>query len=44
VVGLLLGAFILALLLGIDVHVVLSGAILVAVTVVIFWLLRRRSV
>jgi hypothetical protein len=40
VVGLILGAFILDLVLGVDMHVVLSGAMLAAVTVGIFWLLR----
>ena len=39
--GLILVAFILDLVLGIDLHVVLSGAILAALTVGIFWLLRR---
>ena len=40
-VGLILGALILDLILGIDMHVVLSGGILAAVAVGIFWFLRR---
>ena len=40
-VGLILGALILDLILGIDMHVVLSGGILAALAVGIFWLLRR---
>jgi hypothetical protein len=40
VVGLIFIVFILDFVLGIDTHVVLSGAILAAVTVGIFWLLR----
>ncbi|PYN83882.1 MAG: hypothetical protein DMD96_00620 [Candidatus Rokuibacteriota bacterium] len=39
-VGLILGTFIIDLV-GIDLHVVLSGAILAVLTVWIFWLLRR---
>ena len=40
-IGLILVAFILDLVLGIDLHVVLSGAIFAALTVGIFRLLRR---
>jgi hypothetical protein len=40
-IGLILGALILDLVLGIDMHVVLSGGILAALAVGIFWLLRR---
>ena len=40
-IGLILGALILDLVLGIDMHVVLSGGILAALTVGIFWLLWR---
>ncbi len=40
-VGLILGALILDLILGIDMHVVLSGGILAALAVGIFWFLRR---
>jgi hypothetical protein len=39
VVGLIFSVFILDFVLGIDPHVVLSSAILAAVTVGIFWLL-----
>ena len=39
-IGLILGTFIIDLV-GIDLHVVLSGAILAVLTVWIFWLLRR---
>ena len=40
-IGLILGALILDLVLGIDMHVVLSGGILAALTVGIFWLQWR---
>ena len=40
-IGLILGALILDLALGIDMHVVLSGGILAALAVGIFWLLQR---
>ncbi len=40
-IGLILAALILDLVLGIDMHVVLSGGILAALAVGIFWLLRR---
>ena len=40
-VGLILGALILDLILGIDMHVVLSGGILAALAVGIFLLLLR---
>ena len=40
-VGLILGAFIIDLVLELDLYVVLSGAILAALTVGIFRLLRR---
>ncbi len=40
-IGLILGALILDLVLGIDMHVVLSGGILAALAVGIFWLLWR---
>ena len=40
-IGLILGALILDLVLGIDMHVVLSGGILAALAVGIFWLLQR---
>ena len=40
-VGLILGAFIVDVVLELDLYVVLSGAILAALTVGIFWLLRR---
>jgi hypothetical protein len=40
-IGLVLGALIIDLVLGIDMHIVLSGGILAAVAVGIFWLLRR---
>jgi hypothetical protein len=39
-VALILGAFIVDLVLGIDMHVVLSSTILAVLTVAIFWLLR----
>jgi hypothetical protein len=39
VVVLILGAFTLDLVVGIDMHFALSGAFLAAVTVGIFWLL-----
>ena len=40
-IGLILSALILDLVLGIDMHVALSGGILAALAVGIFWLLRR---
>jgi len=40
-IGLILGALILDLVLGIDMHVVLSGGILAALAVGILWLLWR---
>ena len=40
-IGLILSALILDVVLGIDMHVVLSGGILAALAVGIFWLLRR---
>jgi hypothetical protein len=40
-IGLILGSLILDLVLGIDMHVVLSGGILAAFAVGIFWFLRR---
>jgi hypothetical protein len=38
--GLILGAFVLDPVLGIDTHIMLSGALLAGVTVGIVWLVR----